>query len=1079
MSDGSAMLTAARQILELPRTLFEVAGWNECIESLNRGGATSFDSVWGSSCALLATAIHEATHRPLLCVLADEKIADQFVDDVPLFAPHEVSQFPTHENRDDLSTDPGYGQRLKLLKDLSAGHVPPIMAASIQALVLPVPSRRAIRDGSFWVRNGQRLDLDAFRHWLVQNQYQSTTAVQMPGEFSSRGGIVDVFAPDWSLPARIELFDDVVESIRFFDVNSQRSMDKCEAIEIAGLTDRQNIQSHFCEFLPQNALVLLAEPGEIASQSRLMHERLSGIGEMHELSAIQQSWRHLAVALAGRLITDQDTQYCRLPVTPLDQFSGDISNVRQEVDRLASGRHLHLIAATESEINRVTEILKPTAAFAEQRIQFSVGSLHAGFRLDHVGAALLGCDQLFGRSDLRRTAQRRGGKAIDSFVDLRAGDLIVHLAHGIGRFRGLKLLEKEGHHTEHLELEFHAGTRIYVPATKIGLVQKYVGGTKTRPRLARIGNKSWVKQKQAAEQAVNDLAAEMLELQATRNTRPGIAFALDSQWQFEFEHSFPYHETDDQVSAIEAIKSDMESDRPMERLLCGDVGFGKTELAMRAAFKAVESGYQVAMLVPTTVLAEQHYRTFKQRMAEFPVDIARLSRFSTGGEQREVVELLASGKMDIVIGTHRLVSKDVAFRNLGLVIIDEEQRFGVSHKERLKTLRREVDCLTMSATPIPRTLHMSLVGVRDISNLETPPEDRLAVQTRVTRLDPELVREAILRELSRGGQTYFVHNRVKDIHLIKSQLQHIVPEARIGVGHGQMAEGELARTMTRFIDGRYDILLATTIVENGLDIPNANTIFINEAERYGLADLHQLRGRVGRYKNKAYCYLLVDPRKHVNPTAAKRLRAIEQYSEMGAGFAIAMRDLEIRGAGNLLGTEQSGHIASVGYELYCQLLENAVRRLKRMPAKISMDVDIDLPIEAYLPDEYVVDRQQKVDFYRRMYRVETFDDIDALKRELQDRFGPLPASVKRLTRLAEIKLEASLWQIKSVFLEDKYLGIRFADAARMRQLADQTQYNLRIVDDSTAYLTLRKTEIPPDKLISLLKSILQLPAGVT
>jgi transcription-repair coupling factor (superfamily II helicase) len=526
------------------------------------------------------------------------------------------------------------------------------------------------------------------------------------------------------------------------------------------------------------------------------------------------------------------------------------------------------------------------------------------------------------------------------------------------------------------------------------------------------------------------------------------------------------------LSAIEAIKQDMQRGQPMDRLLCGDVGFGKTEVAMRAAFKAVENGYQVGILVPTTVLAEQHYKNFRERMSEFPLDIAKLSRFCTPAEMRETIQKLGAGKVDIVIGTHRLVSKDVKFYNLGLVIIDEEQRFGVEHKERLKTLRSTVDVLTMSATPIPRTLHMSLVGVRDISNLETAPEDRSSVETKVLRFNHEVIRSAMLRELSRGGQAFFVHNRVNDIHIIKQRVESIVPEARVVVGHGQMHERELEKVMTDFIDGRFDILIATTIIESGLDIPNANTIFINEADRYGLSDLHQLRGRVGRYKHKAYCYLLLEPQKHLNPTAAKRLQAIETFSEMGAGFAISMRDLEIRGAGNLLGTQQSGHIATIGYELYCQLLETAVRRLKHMPQKISLHVEVDLPISAYLPDDYVSDRRQKIDLYRRLTRLERFDQVEGLSNELRDRFGKLPPPAKRLISVAELKLEAAVWQITMITLQDKYLVFKFADRQRFSQLT-KTRPVIRLIDDETAMVTLKSTTMAPEKMLALVKSLLQ------
>jgi transcription-repair coupling factor (superfamily II helicase) len=667
---------------------------------------------------------------------------------------------------------------------------------------------------------------------------------------------------------------------------------------------------------------------------------------------------------------------------------------------------------------------------------------------------LVSAAELFQRQDLARTTHRRQARAIDSFLELREGDLVVHVAHGIGRYRGLRLLEKDDRAEEHLELEYHGGTKIYVPAAKIELVQKYVGGTRGRPMLAHIGGKAWVRQKDAAQQAVTDLAAEMIELQAARDARPGIAFPPDTEWQREFDAAFPYQETADQLTSIDDIKRDMHAGRPMDRLLCGDVGFGKTELAIRAAFKAIDAGYQVAVLVPTTVLAEQHRRTFSARMAEFPFEIAALSRFCTAKEQREIIERTAAGHIDILIGTHRMASSDVRFANLGLLIMDEEQRFGVEIKERLKALRTTVDVLTMTATPIPRTLHMSLLGVRAISNLETPPADRLAVETRVTRFTDELVRHAIMRELNRGGQIFFVHNRIHDIHGVAARLAGIVPEAQIDIGHGQMPEHELEDVMLRFVRGETDILLSTTIVESGLDIPNANTIFIDDADRYGLADLHQLRGRVGRYKHRAYCYLLVDENRHLSPEAARRLRAIEEFSQMGAGFALAMRDLELRGAGNILGTQQSGHIATVGYEMYCALLERAVRHLKRMPPRESIEVNIDLPGEAYLPRGYVPDMRSKIDLYRRLARLTTEPTVDDFASELADRFGPLPDVVGHLLELARLRIWAHGWGVQEIRLEDRYAVLGYTSQERLSPLVRRAAGRLRVADRHSAYLLL-------------------------
>ena len=1063
---------------QLPSQLAADTDFRKCLEALKQRQPVTFDSVWGSSCALLVSSILE--HAPnILIVTSDGKTQDRLIDDLPTFYDGSIERLPAclTSNESTVTVDHEFGDRLRLVKSLAAGDANPIIVASVPSLLQPLPSRASLDGQSRRIEAEQTLDVDDLTSWLTQQGFHETSAVELPGEFSSRGGIVDVFAPDWAGPVRIELFDDEVESLRQFDPGTQRSVADINQIEITVLDNSSLQDGHLADFLPADTVVLFCEPEQLEKHAQRYRERSPDSETIFQWDQVRKSLAPFSNATSSKLAPGAFDNKFSLPVESIEQFSGDIGEVKLQVDRLirdAAGNEfdVYVMASVEGEISRVTEILGSTDS---ARIQIGLGCVHEGFRISGaVGRnAIIGCDQIFCRTDLRRKSGRRLGKAIDSFTDLQVGNLIVHLSHGIGRFRSLKMLEKDGQLTEHLELEFYGGTKLYVPASKIDLVQKYIGGTKRQPVLAKIGNKTWAKQKLAVEDAITDLAAEMIELQAKRELQPGMACGPDSEWQHTFEQSFPYRETADQLTAIESIKDDMERERPMDRLLCGDVGFGKTEVAMRAAFKAVDNGYQVGILVPTTVLAEQHYKSFRERMAEFPVEIAKLSRFCSTKQLKETIEKLKTGEVDIVIGTHRLVSKDVQFKNLGLCVIDEEQRFGVQHKERLKNLRNSVDVLTLSATPIPRTLHMSLVGVRDISNLETAPEDRSPVQTKVTRYNNEIIRTSVLRELNRGGQIFFVHNRVKDIHVVKQKLNELVPEATIKIGHGQMDMNDLEVVMADFIAGKFDILLATTIVESGLDIPNANTIFIDQAENYGLSDLHQLRGRVGRYKHKAYCYLLIDPRKHLNPTAAKRLQAIETFSQMGAGFAISMRDLEIRGAGNLLGTQQSGHISTIGYELYCQLLEKAVRQLKHMPEKMSIGVEIDLPIAAFLPEDYVPDRRQKIDIYRRLTRLDKFGQIEELKEELTDRFGPLPAPVKRLLSLSEVKLEAATWQIASIYRQDKYLTFRFRDRSRMAQL-NKLRPMIRIIDDQTAMVTLKSTVIKPEKMLALVKSLLQL-----
>ncbi|WP_425613783.1 transcription-repair coupling factor [Anatilimnocola sp. NA78] len=1068
---------AAENLRQLPDSLLRYEGFAAATAALASGQPATFDGVWGSSCALLAAALAKAGHRPLLVVTAHEREADDLVADLPLFGVVEAISFPAWDTLPEERgiRDETYGERVRLLKRLAlvGASGSPVIVASIAGLMQPVPSAEQLKTGTRTIRRGERLDIDALLRWFVESGFHATSAVELPGEFSHRGGILDIFAPDWLEPVRLELFDDEIESLRSFDVATQRSLEILDQIEVTVLSPQDKVTAHFADFLPANAWAMLIEPQQLADEGKNILQRTEQPEEFHSVTAVLGSCSRLGVATAAHLSAGTYGANCHLPIESVERFSGDLQRVRDELDHSAVDHSVYLIVATDAETERLRELLRDTKLMTTGRLHFVIGSLREGFRLPRDQMLIITGGELFHRGELRRIPRRHLGKAIDSFLDLRDGDLVVHLAHGIGRYRGLKQISKQGQAEEHLELEFDGGTRIYVPAIKIDLVQKYVGGTKTRPTLAKIGGKTWIKQKEAAESAVRDLAVEMLEVQAMRSSRPGIAFTADSEWQREFDASFPYSETVDQLSAIRAIKSDMVKPRPMDRLLCGDVGFGKTEVAMRAAFKAVDNGYQVAVLVPTTILCEQHYNSFCERMVEFPFDIGKLSRFSTPQQTRETVAGIKSGKVDIVIGTHRIASQDIEFHNLGLVVIDEEQRFGVDVKERLKLLRATVDVLTLSATPIPRTLHMSLVGVRDISNLESPPEDRVAVETRVTRWDNDLIRHAIQRELGREGQIYFVHNRVNDIEQVAKRINTLVPEARVRVGHAQMADDELEQVMIDFVAHKFDILVATTIVESGLDIPNANTIFIDEADRYGLADLHQLRGRVGRYKHRAYCYLLTDPNRHLTPNASRRLRAIEEFSEMGAGFAISMRDLEIRGAGNLLGTQQSGHIATVGYELYCQLLENAVRALQNSTPRLKLDVDISLPGEALLPDDYIPDMRMKIDLYRRLTRIHAFQELDDMRAEMIDRFGPIPKQVERLLAHVELKMDAALWFVSAIFREEKFVVFQYRDRGRMEQLARQNPGKVRIVDDKSSYLPLPAKVTEPDQIFAWVKSVLR------
>ncbi|MBI1830927.1 MAG: transcription-repair coupling factor, partial [Planctomycetes bacterium] len=1050
---------------ELPRWLEGTEGFPALLRALASGQAATVDGAWNSSSALVAATLGARAPATLLIVLAHPRDLDAWDEDLLSFSGLRAVTFPAWDALPSAETvlDEVAGRRLRVLRQLESDAPPRLLLTTIQALLQPVPDREQLARHRKKLRVGQQIAIDAIATWLLEHGFRRCEAIELPGEFSVRGGILDAFSPDAEAPYRLEFFGDEIESIRQFSPETQRSLGDVQAVEItaqspgvryseplgshpkgseeltSGLA-REMLQGNLCDYLPTKSWTMFVEMGDLEEQGKHYLERVADATGLFSVARVfRQLVQFPSIRLSAMPIPSVETT-CHLRVESIERFSGDVTKVRDELDSAAANDFVLIACHNDAEKKRLGDVLAQSKLAQADRLRLVIGHVHAGFRLvldsaacgvakdvatpqAATGIVVIGDHELFHREQAAAVLPRRRleSRAIDSFLDLQEDDLVVHLSHGIARYRGMQVLDKNGQTEEHLVLEFAGGTRVFVPASKIDLVQKYVGGAKTDPELSKLGGTSWQNKKARVQAAVLDLASEMLDLQATRESKPGFAFPLDTDWQREFDAAFSYEETADQLTTMAEIKRDMEKSRPMDRLVCGDVGYGKTELAMRAAFKAIDNGKQVAILVPTTVLAEQHFRTFSQRMAEYPFVIDVISRFRSGAEQKKILKRLADGAIDIIIGTHRIVSKDVQFKDLGLVIIDEEQRFGVEHKEKLKKLRQTVDVLTLTATPIPRTLHLSLLGIRDISNLETAPAGRLPIETRIVRFDPQLVRHAIMRELNREGQIYFVHNRVHNIHDIAAKLKEIVPEARIVVGHGQMGEDDLEDAMVKFVQKQADILVATTIIESGLDIPNANTMFINQADIYGLADLHQLRGRVGRYKHRAYAYLLLDSDKAITPNASRRLKAIEEFTELGAGFKIAMRDLEIRGAGNILGTQQSGHIAAVGYELYCQLLENAVRSLKNLPVKTHLEVTIDLPWVAMLPRDYVPGQKLRIEVYRRMSRIRKLERLIDFRGELRDRYGPIPPPVEWLLRLAELRILASHWQIATIHLEGNWV----------------------------------------------------------
>ncbi len=891
------------------------------------------------------------------------------------------------------------------------------MVSDWRAANEPLPSPEALDAARVRIIKGDSLQPDSFALRLIESKYERVHAVELPGQFAIRGGIVDLYPFAAEDPARIELFGETVDSLRAFRVSDQSSVEELPALEFALMPVSGVKGVRIDDFLPAGGIVVLRDP------------------DKYQTSRIALTLNTVPVPEGPASINVQTLS--------LQRFTGQLTNIARELDAL--GGRVTITCGTEGEELRLRQLLRDAGLQHEPEIRR--GIINHGFAFE--GQTWLPHHELFNRTRARRVIGRRSDtRPVDTLLELERGDVVVHLVHGIGRFMGIE--RRDGGDFVAIEYADHA--KVFIPVANIDLIQKYLGGGDEAPELSRLGSDRWTIQKAHAEQSVIKLANEMMQVQAVREMELGIAYPADTDWQRAFETAFPYEETPDQVEALTDIKRDMHTARPMDRLLCGDVGFGKTELAMRAAFKAATTNRQVAVLVPTTVLAEQHYRTFKDRMAAYPITVEVLSRFRTQRQQTKILKDLKAGRIDIIIGTHRLVQKDVAFKDLGLVVIDEEQRFGVEHKEFLKQLRATVDVLTLTATPIPRTMHMALLGLRDISTLQTPPRDRMAIRTEVLLHDDRRIRDAIVFEVKRGGQVFFVHNRVYSIESVANRLRMLVPEATFGVGHGQMDETELERVMMQFLERKLDVLVSTTIIESGLDIPTANTIIIDNADQFGLADLHQLRGRVGRYINQAYCHLLLPTDRKVLPQAQKRIKAIEEFSELGSGFKIAMRDVEIRGVGNLLGREQHGHIAAVGYDLYIKMLARAVKKQKRQEIEDLPDSSVDLGFDALVPERYIADLRSRVEAYRRIVACGGREELDAVRRELVDRYGALPEEVENFLLVVRLKQLAQKHRFPSVSLGRDFAVVKFLEKPRADALAKKHRDRFRIVDHDTAHV---------------------------
>ena len=923
-----------------------------------------------------------------------------------------------------------------------------------------------IKERLLHFRNDSELNLEELTHTLVSLGYERVGQVEMPGQFSVRGGILDLYPLTEENPWRIELWGDEIDSIRTFDAQSQRSLENLEEITIypaAEQTGKKALVS-FLDYFPKNqSLIFLDEPNRLLENARAVEEEFiqscrnreeKGSRTLSEdwicqVDALCRAWNRRNCVSVSALEPRQEgwkvTEKFYLTVKSINAYNSSFELLVKELKQYKKqGYQIALLSGSRTRAERLAKDLSEEGlnAFYSQdydrqiqpgEIMVVYGHVKKGFEYPLIKFAVISESDIFGQEQKKKKKKKNyNGKRIQDFSELSIGDFVVHEKHGLGVYKGIEKVEVDKIVKDYIKIEYRGGSNLYILATQLDALQKYAGAEAAKPpKLNKLGGQEWNKTKSRVRGAVRNIAKELVELYAVRQEKEGFVCGPDTVWQREFEEMFPYEETEDQLSAIEDTKRDMESTKIMDRLVCGDVGYGKTEVALRAAFKAVQESRQVVYLVPTTILAQQHYNTFVQRMKDFPVRVELLCRFRTPAQQKKAIEGLKKGQVDIVIGTHRVLSKDVEFKNLGLLIIDEEQRFGVVHKEKIKQLKKDVDVLTLTATPIPRTLHMSLIGIRDMSVLEEPPMDRIPIQTYVMEYDEETVREAINRELRRGGQVYYVYNRVNDIAEVALRISKLVPDARVDFAHGQMSERELERVMYGFINGEIDVLVSTTIIETGLDISNVNTMIIHDSDRYGLSQLYQLRGRVGRSNRTAYAFLMYRQNMVLRETAEKRLTAMREYTDLGSGFKIAMRDLELRGAGNLLGAEQHGHMNAVGYDLYCKMLSEAVKEAKGIHTMEDFETTIDLNMDAFIPDSYISNEFQKLDTYKRIAGIESQQDYDDMLEELLDRFGEMPRAVLNLLAIAKLKAlchQAYVTEIKQL---GKEVRITLYEKARL------------------------------------------------
>ena len=1160
----------------LMRPLEESSNFSEVIGCLQNGQLPiNLSGLSDSGKSYVINGIFEKIDNSIVVITHNEIDAKNLYEDLSLYST-DVYFLPIREvvfyNVDAISGDLRWA-RLKVINEILKKREKKIIVTSVDAMTTLYTPKQKYLEYSLTIKQGEEVDLKDISTKLMNCGYERVEVVEGKGEFSFRGGILDVFPPNAVYPYRIELFGDEIDSIRTFNIESQRSIEKIDKFDIFPAKEvivdeevKEKAINRITEEL--NSVIENSskkDEDRVDKLRRIVNKNLEMLKETSTFETIDSYLpffydkmetffdylegftfivddikrckgkidsiyyefnenytsflqRGDILPSQNKLLIDNDEIFINLEksnLITLSTFDGrndiislfkdielkqtSLSNYNGQFDLLVNdikerkekGYKTLILAGTRTRGERLVKTLRDmevesvykdnvdSIEYGEAVITF--GNLIKGFECPDFKVSVISDKEVFGEAKKvlpKKKNKKKGVGKITSFTELKPGDYVVHANHGIGVFKGIKQIDVAGNTRDYLDIVYDKGDKLYVPVDQLDLVQKYIGSEGNTPKINKLGGTEWQKAKAKVRKSINEIAEDLVKLYATRAALKGYKYSKDTEWQKQFEDEFPYEETPDQLSSLEEIKKDMESDKPMDRLLCGDVGYGKTEVAIRAAFKAVMDGKQVAFLVPTTILAEQHYKNLTKRFSDFPVKIDMISRFRSTKEQRATLKALKEGNVDILIGTHRLVSKDIEFKDLGLLIVDEEQRFGVAQKEKIKNLKKNVDVLTLSATPIPRTLHMSLTGVRDISVIETPPEERYPIQTYVVEQNDQLIRDAILREMGRGGQVYFVYNRVESIEGMANYIRELVPECKVGIIHGQMKEKELETEMMNFMNKEYDVLVCTTIIETGIDIPNVNTMIVNNADKMGLSQLYQLRGRVGRSNRIAYAYFIYTKDKVLTEIAEKRLKALKDFTELGSGFKIAMRDLEIRGAGNMMGSSQHGHMAAIGYDLYCRMLEDTVKLIKGEIDKEPIETTVDIKIDAYIPSSYIQDEIQKIEIYKKIAAIESLEEYQDIKEELEDRYSALPEAVYNLMDIAYIKSLAKELLIEEIKETPKEVRFKFQQGYKdfnniYKILLKKYKENIILYFGDIPFFAIKLNTIKKEEAINFYKEILK------